>query len=63
MKHTVESKQAALSEAISRQAYAIWESKGRPQGRDLECWLEAESQINGQRGSGTKSERRQHAGR
>jgi len=26
-------------------AYQIWERKGRPQGRDLEHWLEAEREL------------------
>ena len=32
---------------ISRRAREIWESHGSPEGRDLEIWLEAESQLLG----------------
>src|SRR5579871_5114961 len=30
---------------VSLRAYEIWERKGRPHGRDMECWLEAEREI------------------
>ena len=30
-------------EMIRKRAYHIWESKGRPRGRDLEHWLEAQA--------------------
>lgn len=30
---------------ISERAYAIWLERGRPEGRDYEHWIEAESQI------------------
>lgn len=29
---------------IAERAYYIWESKGRPQDRALECWVEAEAE-------------------
>jgi DUF2934 family protein len=32
-------------EAISARAREIWEYNGRPSGRDLEFWLQAESEI------------------
>lgn len=32
-------------EEIRRLAFIIWEKDGRPQGRDLEYWLQAESQL------------------
>ena len=31
---------------ISERAYHIWESNGRPQGRDSEHWLQAEQEID-----------------
>ena len=34
-------------EAISVRAREIWEHNGRPSGRDLEFWLQAESEITG----------------
>ena len=30
---------------LRNRAYQIWERKGRPQGRDLEHWLEAEREL------------------
>jgi hypothetical protein len=30
---------------LHNRAYQIWERKGRPQGRDLEHWLEAECEL------------------
>ncbi len=32
---------------ISRRATELWESQGRPEGRDQEIWLEAERQLLG----------------
>lgn len=31
--------------AVARRAYQLWEREGRPQGRDVQHWLEAESEI------------------
>jgi hypothetical protein len=28
-------------------AYEIWQQQGRPQGRDLDNWIQAEHQLNG----------------
>jgi hypothetical protein len=33
------------SEQIARAAYLMWEQEGRPHGRDLQHWLQAESQL------------------
>ena len=30
---------------IRERAYAIWEQKGRPEGKDREHWLRAEAEI------------------
>lgn len=32
-------------EQLRNRAYQIWESKGRPHGRDLEHWLDAEGEL------------------
>jgi hypothetical protein len=32
-------------ERIKRRAYEIWEREGRPSGRDVEHWREAEAEI------------------
>jgi hypothetical protein len=32
----------------SRRAYALWQEAGRPEGRDLEFWLRAESEWSGE---------------
>jgi hypothetical protein len=31
---------------IARRAYEIWERQGRPHGRDLAHWFEAERELN-----------------
>ena len=33
------------SEEIARRAYLLWEQQGRPDGRDLDYWLQAEAQF------------------
>jgi hypothetical protein len=33
------------SECIAARAYSLWEQQGRPHGRDLELWLQAEKQL------------------
>ncbi len=33
------------TETIAARAYTLWEKAGRPQGRDLGYWLQAESEI------------------
>ena len=37
-------------EQISQRARQLWENAGRPDGRDLEHWLEAERQLRGSAG-------------
>jgi len=32
-------------EEISRRAREIWEREGRPEGRDMEHWLQAETEL------------------
>lgn len=32
-------------QAIRERAYAIWEQEGRPEGRNLANWLQAETEI------------------
>lgn len=43
-KHT---REMPLLEEVSRRARQLWEEKGRPEGRDVEFWLEAERQVLG----------------
>src|SRR5262245_43377320 len=33
------------AESISRRAYEIWEQQGRPDGSDLQHWLQAEQEL------------------
>ena len=33
-------------QAIGARAHELWEQNGRPSGRDLEFWLQAESEIS-----------------
>ena len=32
-------------QAIQERSYSIWESEGRPHGRDLEHWAQAETEL------------------
>jgi len=34
------------TEQVAQAAYLLWESEGRPQGRDLTHWLRAERQLS-----------------
>ena len=34
-----------LWERIARKAYELWEQRGRPEGRDMENWLDAEAVV------------------
>ncbi|MGY2904654.1 DUF2934 domain-containing protein [Bradyrhizobium sp. URHC0002] len=38
-----------MREEIRAHAHELWEQNGRPAGRDLEFWLEAESEISERR--------------
>lgn len=58
MKQTIENKKRISSHKIARRAYEIWESKGQPEGHDLDYWLEAENQIKSEQGAGDKIGRR-----
>ena len=39
-----------MHEHIQRRAYELWESEGRPAGREHAHWLQAESEISRSRG-------------
>ena len=39
-----------MHEYVQRRAYELWESEGRPAGRDQAHWLQAESEIARARG-------------
>lgn len=41
----------ASAESISRRAYELWEQQGRPDGQDLQHWLQAEQELNGTQSS------------
>jgi hypothetical protein len=38
----------ALRRSIEERARALWEADGRPEGRELEYWLQAEREIMNQ---------------
>ena len=44
---TATSPSSASADAISRRAYEIWEQKGKPDGCDIENWLQAEKEVSG----------------
>ena len=37
-----------LSNAFRERAYKIWEENGRPDGREIEHWLQAEAELRAQ---------------
>lgn len=39
-------------ERLQQRAYEIWESEGRPNGRDREHWEQAEREVTGDRAAG-----------
>jgi hypothetical protein len=43
LRHRLEMRRT--KQEITLRAREIWEQNGRPSGRDLECWLQAESEI------------------
>ena len=45
MNHNCPSEVAANRNEISCLAFQLWENAGRPEGRDLEFWLGAETQL------------------
>jgi len=53
MELIAETKSKQLQEAIARCAYLLWEQEGRPEGRALEHWVQAEAELvaTGQRRS------------
>lgn len=43
-------------ERIRQRAHEIWESEGRPEGRDADHWSRAEEELRAQMGSGGSSD-------
>jgi hypothetical protein len=41
---------------IAVTAYQIWEKEGRPSGRDFENWIQAKSQLTGEKARAAKRE-------
>jgi hypothetical protein len=41
-----------MNEGVRERAYRIWENEGRPHGRDLDHWLQAEREVAGATESG-----------
>ena len=37
--------QTSLQDAIRERAYVIWQEQGRPNGRDVQNWLQAETEL------------------
>jgi hypothetical protein len=42
---TMVSGRIVATEVIAARAYILWEQAGRPNGRDVEYWLQAENQL------------------
>ena len=49
---TVSNSNRLSHDNISRKAKELWESYGRPEGRDEEIWFEAERSLSASMGSG-----------
>jgi hypothetical protein len=45
MENIIEPSGGVKTSAISAVAYQMWEKAGRPAGRDLQFWLDAEAQL------------------
>ena len=43
--HWVASAFSGLNKKVQEHAYSLWEKEGRPEGRDLGIWLQAERKI------------------
>jgi hypothetical protein len=50
------------SEEVRERAYRIWESEGKPHGRDLEHWLQAERELSADTGSPTGEKKKRSGG-
>lgn len=44
-------------DAVSRRAYELWESEGRPEGCDMRHWLQAEQELGQSRGRNENASR------
>ena len=42
---TAPTRRAITTDCIAARAHTLWEQAGRPQGRDVEYWLQAEAQL------------------
>lgn len=51
-----ESGDTVTPQAIAERAYSIWEERGRPEGQDLEHWLEAERRLRRQEAPGDETQ-------
>lgn len=50
MNQPINERQNASENEIAERAYYLWESEGRPEGRDLEYWMKAKAQLSNRRG-------------
>lgn len=41
-------------EQIRRRAHELWEQEGKPEGREMDFWLQAEREIAGEQGQTPK---------
>lgn len=41
-------------EKIRVRAHELWENAGRPEGKEMDFWLQAEQEIGGEPGESTK---------
>jgi hypothetical protein len=62
-RHITDESSTPTHEQIAARAYEIFVERGRPQGRDLDHWLEAEAQLRAAANIGAKMPATQGAGR
>jgi hypothetical protein len=48
-------------EKIARRAHEIWETSGRPEGCEVQHWLQAEKELAGEDETATRNEKRDAA--
>jgi hypothetical protein len=51
MSDPIDTTESELRRRIEERAYSLWEADGRPEGRALDYWLQAEQEIVGQSGA------------
>lgn len=46
MENEIQTQQQPDRDTVATRAYQLWEAAGKPVGRDMELWLQAETEVN-----------------